>query len=296
MNVETRLGSDQFVGSDLSPQKAEQSIYPRNNHRFPTSRAEFALKLLFTSPLEQISSSGRLFNDFKRAYKEYRTLSEDPVISGKDVQKGNGRVEILVPGFLASSLSFDIAMTPWLKRIGYEPVHLPLIVDRNIEPIENVTERMLWIAKRKRAETGRKVGIIGWSRGGYAIWKALKFHRQEVTENVENVAILGAPPPARINANIGWLYYLDQLAFATDDFRHIRKMGNDWSIPDIEGLRITLIVSKGDGVVEMINAPEQEGEYRLENASHFGMPVNPEIYKILSERLANPIHLVSAVA
>lgn len=265
-----------------------------NGQRFPTSLNEFGADLLKSSPEDLIRSGLDFAIDINGAISENSELRKDPVWEGEGVPRGNGRTEILIPGFLASRYSFDMAMEPWLKRMGYETKHLPLFVGRNVEPIEDVTEHILRQAETTHKSTGKKTGLIGWSRGGYAIWKALKFYPDRVQKDIDNVMILAAPPPKSINPNVGWPYYFVQKFFDTDDFRHLDKIGGDWNLPKLDGVKTTLIVSETDGVITRQDRPVQYGEYRLPKATHSGMAVNADVYRIVGKGLVNPIPLRKA--
>lgn len=265
-----------------------------NGHHFPTSLKEFGADLLKASPEDLIRSGLDFAIDINGAVTENSQLRSDPVWEGKGVPRGNGRTEILIPGFLASRFSFDVAMEPWLKRIGYETKHLPLLIGRNIEPIEDITERTLQQARKIHDRTGKKAGLIGWSRGGFAIWKALKFYPNQVEKDIDNIVILAAPPPKSINPNVGWPYYFVQRFFNTDDFRHLDKIGGDWNLPKLDRVKITLVVSETDGIIKRQDRPAQIGEYRLPKATHSGMAVNADVYRVVGNGLVNPISLSKA--
>ena len=94
-------------------------------------------------------------------------LWADPVFYGMRVPRGDGKLVVLVPGFMGND-SYLIPMLNWLARIGYTPVSSSLnlsagCMHRSCEQVKAQIDRYL---KRKQ----RQVALIGHSRGGTVAW------------------------------------------------------------------------------------------------------------------------------
>jgi len=96
---------------------------------------------------------------------EAARLAADPVFYGVGVPRGDGRpVLLLLPGFLAADYTL-MPMAGWLARIGYRPSVAGFLA--NVGCSERAAERA---ARRLRAlhdRHGRRVAVIGHSRGGH---------------------------------------------------------------------------------------------------------------------------------
>lgn len=263
--------------------KSEAGNFSIDGHRFPMSRFELFARLLRTSPIDYVRARLALLNDLGRATREYVQLLNDPILNGEGMPKGKECV-VEIPGFLAGGWSY-FYMDRCFRQTGRETVHLPLLANSDIEPIPVLAERFLRLAKKKRLETGIKVTAVGDSRGGYVLWAAAKLSPLDFAENVGTANILGAPPPQEVNPDIGWAYLLTQVIFGADDFRLIEEMKDDWSLPRAPGLKVILVVGEDDPIVKRRDLPQQEGEYRLKRISHFGMTVNPRIFRIIGRHL-----------
>jgi pimeloyl-ACP methyl ester carboxylesterase len=88
----------------------------------------------------------------------------DPVAYGLGVPRGDGRPVVVLPGFLASDDTL-VLLRRWLRIVGYGPHTAGFLfnvdcADRALERVERLTEAI-------NATTGRRVAIVGHSRGGH---------------------------------------------------------------------------------------------------------------------------------
>ena len=95
---------------------------------------------------------------------EAARLFADPVAYGRGVPRGDGRPVIVVPGFLASDDSL-LLLRRWLRIVGYRPHTAGFLF--NVDCAERAVERVERLAEAINATTGRRVAIIGHSRGGH---------------------------------------------------------------------------------------------------------------------------------
>jgi len=110
---------------------------------------------------------------------ELGRLLVDPVFRGHGVPRGDGRPVILLPGFGGGDQTL-IVLAAWLARIGYRPYTCGFVAnvgcsDRALERVEHRVERIY----EKR---GRRVAVIGHSRGGHYA-RALSHRRPELVSH-----------------------------------------------------------------------------------------------------------------
>ena len=144
-----------------------------------------------------------------------------------------------------------------------------------------VRKALMQRIEQLHSEHGQKVCLIGWSLGGVFVRELAR----DLPEQVEQVFTLGSPfniTPAANNMlplfklmNRGKPVKLDMEGF-------LRRA-------EPPPVRCTAIYSKTDGVVAWQTACEQEAA-NTENVevqgSHFGMVCNPEVVRLIAERLA----------
>ena len=96
---------------------------------------------------------------------EAARLTADPVWHGRGgLPRGDGRAVVLVPGFLGG----DYTLAPlarWLLRIGYRAARCGFVT--NADCSERALERVERRVAAEHARTGRRVAIVGHSRGGH---------------------------------------------------------------------------------------------------------------------------------
>src|SRR5579872_1116333 len=118
---------------------------------------------------------------------ELLLLHAAPVYYGLGVTQGDGSGVVLIPGLLAPDFYLK-PMHSWLSRIGYEPYFAG--ISCNAQCPNLLIEGCLKDAiDRARAETGRKVHLIGHSLGGI-IARSIAAQRPK---DVASVITLGAP-------------------------------------------------------------------------------------------------------
>lgn len=89
-------------------------------------------------------------------------LFSDPVFYGMHVPRGDGKLVVIIPGFLGSDF-YLMPMLNWLRRIGYNPVRSTLslsagCLQRSCDQVKAQIERHL---RREQ----QQVALIGHSRG-----------------------------------------------------------------------------------------------------------------------------------
>jgi pimeloyl-ACP methyl ester carboxylesterase len=219
-----------------------------------------------------------------RVYLEFLSLVRDPVFRCVDVPDGRRKPVLLVPGFLAGDWTLRTQFE-WLRRANYRP-HLAGVTF-NVDYSEVVLRHLLDALDALHRKTGARVSLVGHSRGG-VLAKVLSHRRPNL---VEQVITLGSPlddpfdvhPLTMAGVHAAHLYNtLRHRHAATVEMRFLRDLRAAPRVPT------TSIYSRSDGVVSWeacrradLNAIEVRG-------SHFGLAMNPEVYRLLAHLLPAP--------
>jgi pimeloyl-ACP methyl ester carboxylesterase len=222
---------------------------------------------------------------------EAAALLRHPIHRGEGVAHADGQPVLLIPGFLAGDDSLGI-MTRWLRRTGHHTrkAGIRSNVDCSALAVERLTERLEAMADAR----GEKVAIVGQSRGGNFA-KVLARRRPDL---VSGIVTLGSPQknPVAVHPLVrAHVYALGTLGTlgAKGLFRHSCLWGDCctdfWG--DLRGelppgVGYVSIYSRTDGVVNW-RACLDEGARHVEvRASHCGMAVHVDTYRVMAEALA----------
>jgi len=222
----------------------------------------------------------------------YRLLV-DPVFHGRGVPRGDARQVVLLPGFGGGDQTL-LVLAGWLRRIGYRPSTCGFVVnmgcsDRAVERIERRLERL-------GERSGRRVALIGHSRGGHYA-RALAHRRPELVSHTISVGaglrrMLATSYPTQGAAALARRVVLDSGRARAPgcltegcDCRFARDF--DGPFPE-ERVRLTSIYSKGDGVVRWQAALVPYGVCIEVTGSHVGLIFNRKTYRAIATALAAP--------
>ena len=127
----------------------------------------------------------------------------DPVTYGRGVPRGDRRPVIVVPGFLASDDSL-LLMRRWLRIVGYRPHTAGFLF--NVDCADRAVERIERLADAINATTGRRVAIVGHSRGGH-LARATAARRPELVSHAISMGadlqgLFGISSPTRAAVGI----------------------------------------------------------------------------------------------
>jgi pimeloyl-ACP methyl ester carboxylesterase len=248
-----------------------------------------------TDPLPPLPQ-GRWWGDHLRETRwqlELYRLLLDPVYRGAGVARGDGRPVILIPGFGGGDQTM-LVLAGWLHRVGYRPRTCGFVAnlgcsDRAVERVERRLEQL-------HAWDGRRVAVIGHSRGGHYA-RALSRRRPEL---ISHAISLGAG----LRQMLAISYPTQEAAAAarqallrtgrarspvclteTCDCRFAR----DYTAPfPDDRVRLTSIYSKGDGVVRWQAALVPYADCVEVTGSHVGLVFNRKTYRAIADALAQP--------
>jgi pimeloyl-ACP methyl ester carboxylesterase len=213
-----------------------------------------------------------------RALGEYAAL----VLSWPFIRllpRGDGHPVLVLPGFMASDFSTQ-PMRRVLSRLGYDAHGWGL--GRNSGASGAIRDGMRARLEALHAAAGRKVSLIGWSLGGvYA--RELARHAPQL---VRRVITLGSPINGHPHANnADALYQRVNGRNPPVDWEAFNRRRVPPNVP------CTAVYSKTDGIVAWRCSLEDVAP-NTENVevqgSHLGLGVNPQVLRIVAERLARP--------
>jgi pimeloyl-ACP methyl ester carboxylesterase len=222
---------------------------------------------------------------------ERAALSRDPVLRGQGVPRGDGEPVLLIPGFLAGDDSLAV-MTHWLRRTGHRTRRAG--IRSNVGCSQVVAERLAERVETVAEATGRRVALIGQSRGG-SLAKVIAVRHPEL---VSGIITLGSPqldpldvhPFVRVQVYaVGTLGTVGIPGF----FRHGCRNGaccerfwEDLRAPLKDDVGYMSIYSRSDGVVRWRSCLDGGAEHREVHTSHVGMAVSTEVYGAIAAKLA----------
>ena len=122
-----------------------------------------------------------------------------PVFCGRGVPHGDGRPVVLAPGFLAGDYTL-LVLRGWLRRIGYRPYTCGFVA--NVDCSNRALERVERQVEEIHGRHGRRVALIGHSRGGHFV-RALAARRPDrvshgISLGADLRRMLGVSLPTRV--------------------------------------------------------------------------------------------------
>jgi triacylglycerol lipase len=237
---------------------------------------------------------GRHVHELRWSLEAARLLA-DPVFYGRGVPRGDGRPVLLLPGFLAGDYTLAPLAT-WLARIGYRPAVAGFVA--NVGCSERSLQRVVRRAAQLHDVHGRRVAVVGHSRGGHYA-RALAVREPELVDHAVSIGgglteqqSVSAPTAAAVAA-------VRAIHHATTD-RRARNgclradcacaFGADYRAALPDGVRLTSIYSREDGVVRWQSCVAPDAECIEVTGSHVGLIVNRIVYRALAAALSTTPH------
>ncbi|OAI40112.1 hypothetical protein AYO39_02060 [Actinobacteria bacterium SCGC AG-212-D09] len=197
---------------------------------------------------------------------------------------------LLVPGFMAGDQSLAV-LASWLHRRG--SVTATAGIRLNVDCGERIMGRLQTSLRRLAGRTGRRVVVIGQSRGG-ELGRVLAVRAPEA---VESLVMLGAPvrEPLSVGpAVLGAVRYIARLGDLGVPGMFSTRCGNgvccsayreDLRVPLPSDLRAVSIFSRSDGIVSWEACLDPGARHIEVDSSHAGMSVNRKVFRVLDEIL-----------
>jgi triacylglycerol lipase len=224
---------------------------------------------------------------------EAARLLVDPVAYGRGVPRGDGRAVVVVPGFLASDDTL-VLLRRWLRLVGYAPHTAGF--QFSVDCAERAVERVERLCEALNATTGRRVAIVGHSRGGH-LARATAARRPELVSHTISMGadlqgLFGISSPTRAAVGIARRgVHLARRSRDPDCFRARCRCAfiRDFTAPfPVDRVHLTSIYTKGDGVVRWERAIVEEADCVEVTGSHIGLVANRKAYRVIADALARP--------
>lgn len=222
---------------------------------------------------------------------EHAALRRSPVWKGSGVPRGDGMPVLLIPGFLAGDPSLRM-LARWLKDRGYRPCRAKMRI--NADCTTRALDRLEAELEELHAEHGRRVAIVGQSRGG-AMARLLAARRPEL---VSGIVALGSP----LNDQLAIHPFVRAHVFGvgllgTIGVPGLFSHGCQWGEccagtrelarePFPAGVGFVSVFSKTDGIVDWRACLDPHAELVEVSASHIGMAVSVPTYRAVARALA----------
>jgi pimeloyl-ACP methyl ester carboxylesterase len=222
---------------------------------------------------------------------ELAALMRSRTYRGEGIPDGGGQPVFLIPGFLAGDDSLTV-MTRWLRRHGYYTSRAG--IRSNIDCSEAAVDRLAERLETMAETQGRKVAIIGQSRGGNFA-KVLAVRRPDL---VSGIVTLGSPQldPVRVHPLVrAQVYAVGALGTLRIKglFKHsclwgecCRTFWDELRGPIPDGVGYLSIYSRTDGVVDWRSCLDEAAQLVEVSSSHCGMSVSAQVYRELGFALA----------
>lgn len=215
-----------------------------------------------------------------------------PVYYGLGCPQGDGSAVLLIPGFLGTD-TYLVELYAWLHRMNYKPYFSRFGVNADCPNLlirRTLNERI----DRAVEESGGRIHIIGHSLGGMIAMAAAAQRPQDIA----SVITLGSPfrGPA-CHPNI--------LRLAEWVRGSIQQRHGDGVLPACytghcgcdfvdcltrdmpAAVKFTAVYSKTDAIVDWRNCITGNSGVDVEApGTHIGMVMNPSVYTILAQKLA----------
>jgi len=194
---------------------------------------------------------------------------------------------LLVPGFMAGDGSLGV-LAQWLRRRGSRTSRSGILINSNCaeQTIDGVQSRLRRLAERD----GGRVVLIGQSRGG-ALARVAAARNPDL---VSTVVMLGSPVVApldvgpavlgavKVVAKLGDLGVPGMLSTECRDGDCCEAFREDLRAELPSSVRAVSVYSRSDGIVSWQACLDPSAEHVEVRASHGGMSVHREVYRVLA--------------
>ncbi|GAA6136865.1 alpha/beta hydrolase [Arenicella sp. 4NH20-0111] len=200
------------------------------------------------------------------------TLSKQPKVDGIPV--------LVIPGLGADDLS-TIVLRGYLNWLGYSSFGWGL--GRNVGNLQESISNASVVLEQKYELGGlQPISIVGWSLGG-VIARELARNKPQL---IKQIITLGSPVVGGPKyTTFGRFYRASQVQLNSIEAKVEQREKRPISVP------LTAIYSRSDGVVgwqASIDSVNSQTEHLEVNATHLGLGISAEVFKILAQQLSRP--------
>lgn len=197
---------------------------------------------------------------------------------------------ILVPGFVSGDVSLAM-LARNLRRRGHRTFRSEL--GGNIGCTDDMVDRLLRRLERVAGGEGRPVALVGHSRGGMIV----KLAAQRRPELVSGIVVLSAPVTGtlsiapHVRRQLELLFRLHRRGVAVIGADCVSgscgvRIAAELGQPFPDGIAYTSVYSRLDAIIDWHTCLDPAAELIEVTSSHSGMPIDPTVNAIVSERLA----------
>lgn len=247
------LSGNQTIERTYSPR--QELSFHRNNHHFPQTREEFIGHIAENWSNFWIDVP-RAWLDLAWAQVELTQLRLRPIDRDRDLPAGDGSTVVIVPGFMGWGRLYRETVKN-LRLIGYQAETYPLYFGVHIEPTESMVDDFVNYLVSKKKESGRKVHVIGHSKGGHLALATQVLYPEKYEDSVDNEIDVGGPIPTQVNLAIGAGYLITQYVFGGNDFKLVELIQDGEFFRNHNHVRRTAIRVKNDPIVDGLYVGEQ---------------------------------------
>ncbi len=222
---------------------------------------------------------------------DWLSLRASAIYYGFGAKRGDGSAVVLVPGFMGTDYYFG-ELYFWLWRIGYKPYLSG--IGWNADCLDKLGKKLVATIEKAEDKTGKPVHLIGHSLGGI-LARSAAVQRPEM---VRSVIALGSPFRG-IRSHPAVMKTANQVRA-----RILRETSNErpecfgggcdcetvraWDTYFPAEIRQTAVYTETDGIVDWQVCVDDEptNNYKV-SGTHVGLVVNPQVYRIIADRLSN---------
>ena len=206
-----------------------------------------------------------------------RLVAAAPALASQT--RGSGEPVIVLPGLGASNTS-TIPLRGYLTWLGYEVQGWTL--GRNTGDVRQLLPLVVDQVRQVHLQSGSPVNIIGWSLGGVIAREVAREH----PASVRQVVTMGSPVVGGAKyTSMGGAF--EKRGVDLDAMEAIVEARECTPIT----VPLTSIYSKNDGIVgwqASIDRHNAQVDHIEVRATHLGLGICPEVFKIIARKLAQP--------
>jgi len=243
--------------------------------------------LLWESP-NVLKDAADLGYEWFGAGVEAQELFFNPVHKEKKLPIGDGSFVGIVPGFMGDKFFYFLPKNN-LQKLNWDVEIYPVKYGRHIEPTERMIDPLVAYSKEKAEMSGRKIHLVGHSKGGHVVLAVAMLRTEELAESVDQIVLVDAPIPDKVNFQTGVGYLTAQAIFRGNDFRLTRFAEDEEGLGRIERkFRLTTIKVANGRIIAGLHVGSEENIFEVES-THPGALHKSSSLRLVHTRLARPI-------